>query len=217
LERAVWGIVLAGGEGRRFGRPKQFEDAGGRRLVDYAVDVIRQTCQGVTLVLPDKVWDGAPVDAIAVGGASRAASIRSALKAVPLDATHIVVHDAAHPLAGASLVQSLLSNFREGFDAIVPIKPLTDPLKRVADGRIVATVPREGVWITQSPAAFRAEALRRAYLNETEDSPEDLILVERCGGVIGTIPGDPWNIHVTTTKDLEVVRLLVKFAGRKLE
>jgi 2-C-methyl-D-erythritol 4-phosphate cytidylyltransferase len=134
---------------------------------------------------------------------------------VPPEADDIVVHDAAHPMATPALVRALLSRLRDGFDAVAPIKPLTDPLKRVADGRIVDTVPRENVWTTQSPAAFRAETLRAVYRNG-EDSAEDLILVEKYGGTIGTIPGEAWNIHVTTSKDLEVVSLLME-ARRSLQ
>jgi 2-C-methyl-D-erythritol 4-phosphate cytidylyltransferase len=209
MASVTWGIVLAGGEGRRFGRPKQFQRVAGRRLVDYSVDMIRQVCNGLTLVLPDVAWEGPAVDAIAVRGTSRAASVRNGLAAVPQEADEIVIHDAAHPLATADLLRSVLARLREGFDAVAPIKPLTDPLKRVSGGEIVATVPREDVWITQSPAAFRAAAIRAAY-DDGGESPEDLILIERRGGRIGTVPGDPWNVHVTTEQDLQVVRLLVQ-------
>ncbi len=205
----TWGIVLAAGEGRRLGRRKQFERAAGRRLVDFAVDVMIETCSGVVLVLPEGGWDGSPVDATVTGGATRAASVRRGLAAVPADVEYIVIHDGAHPLASAALVRALLSRLSEGFDAVAPIKPLTDPLKRVADGRIVCTIPRDDVWMTQIPAAFRAAALRAAYQDEGEDPPEDMLGVEARGGVIGTVPGDSWNIHVTTQKDLELVKLLI--------
>ena len=158
----TWGIVLAAGEGRRLGRRKQFERAAGRRLVDFAVDVMIETCSGVVVVLPEDSWDGSPVDATVTGGATRAASVRRGLAAVPADVEYVVIHDGAHPLASAALVRALLSRLSEGFDAVAPIKPLTDPLKRVADGRIVCTIPRDDVWMTQiSGGLSRRGAARR--------------------------------------------------------
>ena len=206
----TWGIVLAAGEGRRLGCRKQFECAAGRRLVDYAVDVIRETCDGVTVVLPESRWDGPPVDAAVLGGATRAASVRSGLEVVPADVEYVVMHDAAHPLASTALVRTLLARLSEGFDAVAPIRPLTDPLKRVVDGHIVSTVPRDGVWTIQSPTAFRAETLRAAYAEASNDTPEDLILIEKHGGRIGTVAGDARNVHVTTMTDLDIVRRLIE-------
>ena len=94
--------------------------------------------------------------------------MRKGLAAVPQEADEIVIHDAAHPLASVALLRSVLERLRQGFDAVAPIKPLTDPLKRVSAGEIVETVRRDDVWITQSPAAFRAAAIRAAY-----DAPGD--------------------------------------------
>ena len=89
-------------------------------------------CDGVVVVLPDGVgWDGAPVSAAVAGGATRSASVRAGLAAVPLDAEVVVVHDAARPLASAELFDSVIAAVRGGADGAVPGVPVVDTLKRV--------------------------------------------------------------------------------------
>ena len=48
----VWTIVVAAGSGLRFGRAKQFEVIGGRRIVDWAVAEAHNHSIGVIVVLP---------------------------------------------------------------------------------------------------------------------------------------------------------------------
>src|SRR5262245_45765967 len=99
---STWGIVVAAGRGERFTRAasggsaaKQFAELDGARVVDRAVQSTRDACDGVVLVLGrDVAWDGSPVDAVVLGGAERADSVRAGLAAVPDDAEVVVVHDA---------------------------------------------------------------------------------------------------------------------------
>jgi 2-C-methyl-D-erythritol 4-phosphate cytidylyltransferase len=109
----VWAIVLAAGGGTRFGGPKQFADLGGRPMVAHTVHAAGAACDGVVVVLPESSfsrWAGYLADLddragvrVVVGGASRAASVRAGLAAVPACAEVVVVTDAAHPLATAAL------------------------------------------------------------------------------------------------------------------
>ena len=95
-------------------RPKQFADLAGTRVVDRAVGNARRACDGVVLVLaPGVEWTGPSVDALVVGGATRSASVRSGLEAVPPDADVVVVHDAARPLASDALFSAVIGAVRE--------------------------------------------------------------------------------------------------------
>src|SRR4051794_14864424 len=103
----VWAVIVAAGWGERFGGPKQFAELGGVRLVDHAIDTAASTCDAVVLVVPDADdWQGAEVDALVTGGATRAASVRAGLAAVSRGAEIVVVHDAARPLATAGLFEA---------------------------------------------------------------------------------------------------------------
>src|SRR5438132_4449459 len=96
---AVWSIVVAAGSGTRFGGPKQFASLLGRRVLDWSVAAAAAVSDGVVVVLPpDRLEPGA-----VAGGATRSASVRAGLAAVPTAADVIVVHDAARPVAGKDL------------------------------------------------------------------------------------------------------------------
>ncbi len=207
-EEEVWAVILAAGTGRRFGGVKQFTSLDGRRLVDVVVDTAASVCDEVVVVLPPGVeWDGSPVAAATPGGPTREASVRCGLGAVPLAVEVVVVHDAAHPLASRALFEAVIAAVRDGADGAVPGLPLAETLKRVEGGRSFANVSREGLVMVQTPHAFRAGALRAAHAQGGE-ATDDSVLVEAVGGTVVVVPGDPRNIHVTTTADLEMARRL---------
>lgn len=205
----VWGIVLAAGSGQRYGGWKQFAEVGGRRLVDRVVEVAATACDAIVLVLPAGVeWDGAQVAATVVGGATRSQSVRRGLAAVPGRADIIVELDPAHPLVTASLIASVVRAVREGADAAIPALPIAETLKRVDGTRVVETVPRDGLVLTQAPLAFRAAVLRAVHASAPE-VVEDTIPVEASGGTVAVVPGDPRNLHVTRPEDLDLVARLL--------
>ena len=98
--------------------------------------------------------------------ATRAESVAAALAEVPDEALVVLVHDAARPLVDDTLVERLLGPLGEGFDGAVPVLPVADTLKRVRDGVVVETVAREGLVAAQTPQAFLAPTLRRAFSQE---------------------------------------------------
>lgn len=205
----IWAIVLAGGSAQRFaGRPKQFERVGGLRMVDRTVGAARRTCDHVVLVLPQgRAWDGAEVDAVATGGAHQAESLRAALAHLP-DADGIaVVCDPAHPLASDSLFRSVVDSVLAGADAAVPIIPILDVVQRVDAGRVVDTLPKTDLVITQAPQAFRLAALRAVHLDAPHPVDNSSVLVA-AGFRVETVPGDSWNIHVATGVDLAIAEAL---------
>lgn len=190
-------IVLAAGHAERFGGRKQFAVLGGRRLVDHAVTAALAACDAVVVVLPaGHRWDGARVHAAVRGGATRAASVRAGLAAVPDQTEIVVVTDAAHPVAHVALFERVIAAVRAGASAAVCGITPDDVVKQVADGQVVATLPRDCTIVTQVPQAFRAELLRNAHAG-TPDGTEDSAMVEAVGAPVTVVPGDRHNVHVT--------------------
>jgi len=209
----AWAIVVAGGSGARFGAAKQFSVLGGRRIVDWAVLAASQACEGVVLVLPEDQVGRAALDAqpdvVVAGGMTRSASVRAGLAQVPAHADAVVVHDAARPLAHPGLFDAVLAALADGADGAVAAVPLADTLKRVAaDGRVVETVDRTGLWAVQTPQAFRADVLRAAHAGNPE-ATDDAGLVEAAGGRVVVVPGDRRNLKVTDPADLDLLEALV--------
>lgn len=202
---SVWGIVVAGGAGARFGGSKQFLELRGRRLVDRAVSAASLACDAIVVVLPGgTVWDGPAVDRTVEGGPTRAASVRAGLGAVPDDAEVVVVHDAARPLASSELFDAVIEAVRAGADAAVPAIAVSDTIKRIDGPRVVETVSRDQLVAVQTPQGFKAGALRAAHSDDPE-ATDDAALVERRGGTVVVVAGDPRNRKVTTPEDLSVL------------
>jgi 2-C-methyl-D-erythritol 4-phosphate cytidylyltransferase len=204
----TWTIVVAAGSGARFGGAKQFLTLGDERLVDIAVRTASRASDAVVVVLPAGTeWDGPSVAAAVAGGATRADSVRAGLAAVAERADIVVVHDAARPLATDALFAAVIDAVRDGADGAVPGLPVADTIKRVDGARVVETAPRDDLVAVQTPQAFRAGSLRAAH-RDGADGTDDAALVERDGGKVVVVPGDPANLKVTAPDDLELVAVL---------
>ncbi len=204
---STWAIVVAGGSGERFGRRKQYLPLGGERVLDWALRAAGDRADGVVLVVPgDVVDDVEPLaTTVVAGGASRSASVRAGLRAVPDDAETIVVHDAARPVPMPGIWDRVLDAVAAGADAAVPAVPLSDTLREV-DG---STVDRTRLVAVQTPQAVRAAALRDAHALGREGT-DDASLVEAQGGRVVLVDGDPANIKITTPIDLSLAELLCR-------
>ena len=210
LDGPVWAVVVAAGRGERFGAPKQYEQLGDRRVLDWSVAAAKAAADGVVLVVaPDRLALGegaeAGADVVVAGGANRSASVRAGLDAVPDGAAIVVVHDAARPGAPVSLFEAVVAAVRGGADGAVPGLPLADTVKRVRDGAVVETLDRSELVAVQTPQAFRAAALRAAHAGGG-DATDDGALVEAAGGRVVVVPGVPENVKITSPADLERVR-----------
>jgi 2-C-methyl-D-erythritol 4-phosphate cytidylyltransferase len=216
---AVWAVVAAAGSGKRLGidRPKAFAALGGRPLLAESLDRLdRCDLVDAIVVAAPPGWEepsillaeelaASKVVACVTGGATRAESVAAALAEVPDEALVVLVHDAARPLVEDTLVERLLGPLGEGFDGAVPVLPLADTLKRIHGGAIVETVSREGLAAAQTPQAFLAPALRRAFSQELAGATDCASLVERAGGRIAVVDGDPRLLKITTPADLALV------------
>ena len=217
-DELVWAVVAAAGDGRRLGheRPKAFVKLGDRPLVACAIElleghsrverivvVVPEGWEEPTALLADELAAGKVVASVA-GGPTRALSVAAGLGEVAGSATAVLVHDAARPFASEALVDRVLTALR-GADGAVPGIPVSDTVKRVRDGAVAETLDRSELRAVQTPQAFRADALRRAYagapdaISEATDCAQ---LVERTGGRVVVVEGEPANVKITDAADL---------------
>lgn len=139
------------------------------------------------------------------GGATRSESVRCGLTAAPAEAEVILVHDAARPLASASLYSEVVAAVRAGADCAVPAVAVTDSIRHLRKGAL----ERSELRAVQTPQAFRAQALRDAHSSEGE-ATDDASLLEAAGGAIRLVEGDPINIKITTPVDLAAAEALLR-------
>jgi 2-C-methyl-D-erythritol 4-phosphate cytidylyltransferase len=214
----VWALLAAAGSGERLGasRPKAFARLGERPLlaeslsrlensdwIDAIVVAAPAGWEEPSILLAEELG-AAKVSACVRGGATRAASVRTALAEVPDDAAVVIVHDAARPLLPPEVVERVLAPLAEGWDGVVPAVPLADTVKRVRRNQVVETLDRAELVGVQTPQAFVASVLRDAFAGG-RDATDCAALVEERGGRVKVVPGDRRLVKVTTPEDLELV------------
>jgi 2-C-methyl-D-erythritol 4-phosphate cytidylyltransferase / 2-C-methyl-D-erythritol 2,4-cyclodiphosphate synthase len=202
-------VLVAAGSGTRFGAetPKQFLSLGGRPVLRHAAETL---VEHVGMLQP--VGDKAPIEAAleglrhlppVPGGATRQQSVHAGLEALGADAPDVVlVHDAARPLIPPGTIPALLAALEHAPGAI-PAIPVADTLKRVVDGVITATAPRDGLYRAQTPQAFRFPILLAAHRAGTAGAAtDDASLLEAAGLTVAIVPGSEDNIKLTWPEDL---------------
>ena len=164
-------LIVAAGRGERLGSsaPKALVALSGRPMLEWSVAALRATdvIGDIVVALPGDALDAVPAGCVAVpGGAERSHSVRAALAAAPADADVVLVHDAARPLVTAELIARCVAALDEDggpWDAAIAATPVTDTIKRAADGvRVTDTLARSELWAIQTPQVFRRAALERA-------------------------------------------------------
>ena len=203
-------LIVAAGRGTRFGgpEPKQYLPLGDRTVLAAAAMALRPFMPVACVIHPD---DGeryraatAGLDLLApvFGGPDRQASVRNGLEALAADPPgHVLVHDAARPDLPPAVVRRIVEAL-ETHDGAAPGLPVADTLKRVADGRSVGTVSRDGLWRIQTPQGFRFSALLEAHRQAAPGAfSDDTALAEAAGLAIAVVPGDTRLEKVTEPGD----------------
>jgi 2-C-methyl-D-erythritol 4-phosphate cytidylyltransferase len=215
-------LVAAGaGERLRLDRPKVFAELRGRPLlaeslerldasswIDAIVVAAPPSWEEPVILLAEELAASKVVSCV-TGGATRAESVRAALGDVGEEAIVVLVHDAARPLLDDDVVARVLAPLAEGVDGVIPVLPIADTVKRIQRGLVVETVDRENLVGAQTPQAFLAPSLRRAFAGDLDGATDCASLVERTGRV-AVVEGDPKLFKVTTRADLELVAALLR-------
>jgi 2-C-methyl-D-erythritol 4-phosphate cytidylyltransferase len=202
---SVAAVVVAAGQGQRFGGPKQFAILNHDTVTALSVRASRSVAELVVLVVPANYQgDGEGADVVVVGGATRAASVRAGLSECG-DADVIVVHDAARPMATSALFAAVVDAVIAGADGAVPGLPISDTVKRVrregALSVVEETAERSALVAVQTPQAFARDILMRAHA-DGDDATDDAALVEALGGRVVVVDGEVDNIKITFPGDL---------------
>jgi 2-C-methyl-D-erythritol 4-phosphate cytidylyltransferase len=226
-------IFPAAGKSSRFGDPKQkkiYAELDGRAVWLRAVEsfVNRDDVgQMILAIAPEdrelferRYRASATFMDIRVieGGAERSDTVARALEAVDPRCEFVAIHDAARPCLAAAIIDAAFAAARE-HGAALPAIPVADTIKRVGDdGRTAETVPREGLYLAQTPQVFRRELLCEAYARRAGAGArmtDDCQLVEAIGHPCTIVEGSRLNIKITTHEDLKLAAAILPLVDKK--
>jgi 2-C-methyl-D-erythritol 4-phosphate cytidylyltransferase len=149
---------------------------------------------------------------LVLGGAERFESVASALGQVKPEAEFVAVHDAVRPCLTGTLIDAVFARAAQAGAALLAV-PITDTVKKVAQQQVEATLPRQGLWLAQTPQVFRRDWLSEAYANRGKlgkDITDDAQLVEAAGHKVAVVEGAPTNVKITTRADLVLAEAVLK-------
>jgi 2-C-methyl-D-erythritol 4-phosphate cytidylyltransferase len=151
---------------------------------------------------------------LSVGGRHRSESVANGLEDLPTECDIVVVHDAARPLVSVDTIARVIEEARKG-NAAVAALPVSDTLKRVdADGKVVVTVDRVGLWRAQTPQAFPRKMLERAHREARKAdgvATDDAALCEQIGEPVVVVRGSERAAKITEENDFALVEALSIF------
>lgn len=228
-----FGLVPAGGAGRRFGGsiPKQYAMLGAKTVLEHSVEALladpRVEKVFVVVASDDSTAlalfrGNSQVTCLPLGGQERVNSVLNGLNHLLenfllSETDWVLVHDAARPGLSAAALKSLIDQGSEHIAGALLAVPVADTLKKTSlaqEGEVIAqhTVPRDHLWAAQTPQMFRAQALSMAIsecLYKGAQLTDDASAIETLGIGPLIVPGHVENMKITQAEDLRTVARLL--------
>jgi len=224
-------LIVAAGLGLRMGstQRKQYLQLCGRPMLVHTLRVFDRCpdIRSMVVVVPSDEMDFCKKEILSAaslesrvqliaGGRRRQDSVFNGLQHLGDDQEVVLIHDGVRPLVSTALIQDCIQGALQ-WGACIPGIPAVDTLKRIdSQGKILDTMPRESIWMAQTPQAFRLSVIRRAHLEArrlSREATDDASLVEALGIPVHMVPGSRENIKITTPEDLAYAEVLLKLRG----
>ena len=219
----VCAILTCAGAGTRMNTrtPKAFIPFYGKPLFFHALNALHSSAvfDQIIVAVPQerlvyaekKIREWKMDEAIAIrGGKERQETVYLALCQLPSDTGYVLIHDGARPFATPDLVRRTIRAARR-WDAATAAVPCTDTLKTAKESLVQATLDRSGVFLIQTPQAFRYDIILKAHKKARIDNfiaTDDASLIERIRHKVRIVQGSRWNIKITTPEDLKIAETL---------
>ena len=217
----VTAIIVAAGEGTRFGALKQAATLKGETILERSITAFERAAEVSEIILvlrPDKIDSPdfsrfSKVSHTALGGRERQDSVSSGLSFVdPAQTDIVLVHDGVRPLVSEKTIHDVIHSARR-FGAAVPAISVEDTIKR-GDGQwVIETEDRSTLYRIQTPQGFQYDILNSAMMEAGKAGvygTDEASLVERIGKRVALVEGDPRNIKITTPGDLQIAEALIE-------
>ncbi|AKU20267.1 2-C-methyl-D-erythritol 4-phosphate cytidylyltransferase [Massilia sp. NR 4-1] len=217
-------LIPAAGVGARMAAatPKQYLALGGRPMLAHTLqaflgsELIAHTYVVVSAEdgYIDAIVPPSGVTVLRCGGATRMDSVLNGLRAlrdVAADGDMVLVHDAARPGLTPELIRKLIEEVGANPAGGLLALPVVDTVKSTRGGA-VATIPRDGMWLAQTPQMFSYALLLRALSSAPDASAitDDASAVEMLGLSPQLVEGHPRNLKVTLPSDIRIAEMYLE-------
>lgn len=223
----IYALIVAGGSGSRMRLPikKQYLHLEGLPLLARTVMTFDRLdrLDRIVLVIPQEDFQKCRDDILGqltlahdvqlvAGGRRRQDSVVNGLNALDGEDGLVMIHDGVRPFVTDALIERCLTG-AQATGACIPTIPATDTLKSVdANGCILETLNRKSIHLAQTPQTFGLELIKRAHqyaLDNGFSATDDASVAEFAGASVMVVPGDPYNIKITTPHDLAVAKVIL--------
>jgi 2-C-methyl-D-erythritol 4-phosphate cytidylyltransferase len=213
-------IILAAGSGKRSGLEfnKILYEINGKKIIDYSLDFFQADPNCIQMILVSseseidsfsRMFQNEKIEVV-VGGETRQDSVRKALEYVNND--YVLIHDGARPFIPKEGVRKLLLGLEENDSVTLGVKA-KDTIQEIEGNRIVRTLDRDRLILTQTPQGFMKDKLLRAhnlaFKHEFEGTDDTVLLDEFLKIKALFIEGDYRNIKFTTIEDIEFLEVIL--------
>jgi 2-C-methyl-D-erythritol 4-phosphate cytidylyltransferase len=217
----VTAIVVAAGEGQRFGAPKQFAPLKDKPVLEWCLGRFNTHIQVADIILvlvndiekEEYIRRFPKITAVVTGGERRQDSVMVGFNQIdPQETEFVLIHDGVRPLVDHALLSRVIAATKEN-GAAVPVIAIEDTVKAVDGDKVLRTVDREQLRRVQTPQGFSYPILKAALDRAKEDnifSTDEAALVERIGHEVIVVEGDPRNIKITTPDDIRVAEVYLE-------
>lgn len=220
---AIYAIIAAAGKGRRFKELKQFYPWRGQPLLFHTIDVFEQNknIDCIIIVVPKNKIDATEsllkkhkykkVHYVIPGGRRRRDSVYNGFKKIKRKQGIVVIHDGVRPIVSQHLLDKGIKLCHK-YKAVIFGTPIMDTIKQIKGNLVLKTIPRNGVYLIQTPQFFDINLLKDAYKKiafNTEYTDEASIL-ESLDIRVHLFMGDQDNIKITQKRDLKLLARLLR-------
>ena len=214
-EKGVFGLVVAAGTGTRVGgiQPKQYKVIGGESVLARSIKPLlnHPRLEGVVVVISKndehlfKENCGHLKNIHTVyGGDDRQQSVLFGLEfLVDFNPGYVLIHDAARPFLSTSIIDRVLDKLLTE-NCVIPVLEIYDTLKRLKNGRIIATSDRAAHVKAQTPQGFKYSNILEAHRNKSDFySTDDSGLIESTENSLATVQGCEALFKITYESDIQ--------------
>ena len=211
-------VIVAAGSGQRAGGdlPKQFQLLGGKSVLRHTLEAFAthpQIHKVITVIATGfenhyaEAAAGLALPAAVIGGTTRQESCALGIEAAAaMKPDAVLIHDAARPFVSAKIISDVIAKLAEA-EAVIPVLPVADTMKRAEAGVVIQTLARDGLYFVQTPQGFHFDKIRAAHkalaAKGVNNLTDDAAVAEAMGMKVHIVAGEPANRKLTTTQDMQ--------------